>query len=183
MRKIIAGINLTLDGFCDHTAGVPDEEIHQYFAEQLKNADSILLGRVTYQLMTFWQELASNPSGVKSMDDFAIVMNKIPKIVFSNTLVNLDWETATLADKSIEDIVLDLKKQPGKNILVGSRSLIIQLLKLNLIDELQLCYHPVIAGNGMPLFENFNDRKILKLIKTKIFAGGSIVLCYKPANS
>ena len=142
MRKIIAAINMTIDGFCDHTSGVPDEEIHQHYADLLSSADAILYGRITYQLMRYWQNLVKNPSGEKSMDDFAMVMDKTPKIVFSRTLKNTEWESARLADQPIEQVVLELKRQPGRNIFVGSRSLIIQLMKLNLVDEYQLCVHP-----------------------------------------
>ncbi|HET8964199.1 MAG TPA: dihydrofolate reductase, partial [Chitinophagales bacterium] len=81
MRKVIAAINMTLDGFCDHTAIIPDKEIHQHYADLLSNADTVLYGRITYQLMEFWRTLAENPLGEKSMDDFAIVMDKTPKIV------------------------------------------------------------------------------------------------------
>src|SRR3954467_7006385 len=148
MRKIIAAINMTLDGFCDHTAIIPDEEIHQHYKELLSDADAVLYGRITYQLMEFWQTLVKNPSGEKSIDDFAMAMDKIPKIVFSHTLKNVEWESAKLANRSLEEEVLELKQQSGKDIFVGSRSLIIQLMKLNLIDEFQLCVHPVVAGSG-----------------------------------
>jgi len=182
MRKLIAAINMTLDGFCDHAAGLPDEEIHQHYTDLLDNADVILYGRITYQLMQFWQTLLKNPSGEKSMDDFAIAIDKIPKIVFSHKLKNTEWDSAKLANQPIEEIVKELKHQSGRDILVGSRSLIIQLMKLNLIDEYQLCVHPVVAGSGLPLFENINDRTIFKLIKTKIFSGGAVTLYYEPTN-
>ncbi len=183
MRKIIAAINMTLDGFCDHTAGIPDEEIHQHYTDLLNNGGVILYGRITYQLMQFWPTLIQNPSGEKAMDDFAIAIDKIPKIVFSHTLKDTEWESAKLANQSIEAEVLKLKQQSGKDIFVGSRSLIIQLMKLNLIDEYQLCIHPVIAGGGLPLFENINERTILKLIKTKTFSGGAILLYYAPTTN
>ena len=182
MRKVIAAINMTLDGFCDHTAGIPDEELHQHYSELLDNAGVILYGRTTYQLMQFWQTLLKNPSGEKSMDEFAVVIDKIPKIVFSHTLKNTEWDSAKLSNQPIEEEVLELKRQSGKDILVGSRSLILQLMKLNLIDEYQLCVHPVVAGSGLPLFENINDRTILKLIKTKTFSGGAVTLYYEPTN-
>ena len=86
MRKVIAAINMTLDGFCDHTAGIPDEEIHQHYTELLNEGDAILYGRITYQLMEYWQPLVKNPSGEKTMDDFAKAIDKIPKIVFSHML-------------------------------------------------------------------------------------------------
>ena len=183
MRKIIAGINMTLDGFCDHTAIDPDEEIHQHYAELLDKAGLILYGRITYQLMQFWQTLLKNPSGEKSMDDFAIAIDRIPKIVFSHTLENTEWDSAELSDKSLEEKVLELRQSPdGGDILVGCRSLIIRLMNLNLIDEFQLCIHPVVAGSGLPLFENINDRTIFKLVKTKTFSSGAILLYYKQAN-
>ena len=182
MRKLIAGINMTLDGFCDHTAGISDEELHQHYAELLDNADVVLYGRITYQLMQYWQTLLKNPSGEKSMDDFAMAIDKIPKIVFSHTLKNTEWDSAKLSNKSLEEMVLELKQQSGRDILVGSRSLIMQLMKLKLIDEYQLCVHPVIAGSGLPLFENVNDRTVLKLIKTKTFSSGAITLYYEPTG-
>lgn len=182
MRKLIAAINMTLDGFCDHTVLLPDEEIHQHYTELLSNADAILYGRITYQLMKYWQTLVKNPSGEKSMDDFALAIDKIPKIVFSHKLKNTEWDSAKLSNQPIEETVLELKQQSGKGILVGSRSLIIQLMKLNLIDEYQLCVHPVVAGSGLPLFENINDRTILNLIKTKTFSGGAVSIYYEPKN-
>ena len=87
-----------------------------------------------------------------------------------------------MADQAIEEEVLELKQQSGKDILVGSPSLIIQLMNLNLIDEYQLCVHSVVAGSGLPLFKNINDRTILKLIKTKTFSGGAVTLYYEPTN-
>ena len=182
MRKVIAAINTTLDGVCDHTAGIPDEEIHQHYIELLDNSGVVLYGRITYQLMQFWQTLLKNPSGEKTMDDFARAIDKIPKIVFSHTLKNVEWDSATLANRALEEEVLELKQQPGKDILVGSRSLIIQLMKLNLIDEYQLCIHPVVAGGGLQLFEKLNDRTVLKLLKTKTFKGGAVTLYYEPTN-
>jgi dihydrofolate reductase len=184
MRKVIAAINMTLDGFCDHTAGIPDEETHHHYADLLNNAGVVLYGRITYQLMQFWQTLIKNPSSEKSMDDFAMAIDNVPKIVFSNTLKSTDWDSVTLSNQSLEEAVSELKKQPGKDILVGSRSLIIQLMKLNLIDEYQLMVHPVVAGNGLlPLFENINDRTLLKLTKTKIFKAGIITLYYAPTKN
>ena len=173
---------MTLDGFCDHTAIMPDEEVHQHYTDLLNNGGVVLYGRITYQLMQFWQTLIKNPSGEKSMDDFAIAIDKIPKIVFSHTLENTGWGSAKLANQSIEEEVAALKQSRNggsKDIFISSRSLIIQLMKLNLIDEYQLCVHPVIAGSGLPLFENINDRTVLTLTKTKIFSGGAVTLYYQ----
>lgn len=171
---------MTIDGYCDHTGMLPDEEVHQHYTELLNAADAILYGRITYQLMQFWQPFLEKPSGEKSMDDFALAIDKIPKIVFSNTLKETAWESAKLATQPVGEMVMELKNQPGKNIFVGSRSIIIQLMNLNLIDEYQLCIHPLVAGRGLPLFENVNDRRILKLTNTKIFQGGSVILFYEP---
>lgn len=171
---------MTLDGIYDHTAGLPDEEIHQHYTELLGQGDAILYGRTTYQLMEFWRTLLENPSEEKSMNDFATAIDKIPKIVFSRTIKNVEWESATIAKRDLKDEVLELKQQSGKDIFVGSRSLIIQLLKLDLIDEFQLCIYPVVAGNGLRLFENINDRIIFKLVKNKTFHSGAVILYYQP---
>lgn len=184
MRKVIAAINMTLDGSCDHTAMIADEELHQHYTDRLNNAGTILYGRITYQLMeSSWPSLVKNPCGNKEMDEFAVAIDNIPKIVFSHTLTHVAWESARLANRDIEEEVIELKQQPGKDILVGSPSLIVSLTKLDLIDEYQLCIHPVIAGKGLPLFKDINDRTILKLIKTKTFRAGQVLLCYKPGKA
>lgn len=181
MRKLIATINLTLDGFCDHTAGIADDELHQHYNELLSSAGVILYGRITYQLMeSYWPTVVKNPTGNKPIDEFAVIIQNIPKIVFSRTLQEIEWRTARLAKRDIKEEVLELKQQEGKDILIGSRSLIVSLLNLNLIDEFQLCVHPVIAGKGLPLFENIKDRVVFKLIKIKTFSSGSVVHYYEP---
>lgn len=182
MRKVIAAINMTLDGVCDHTVGLVDAELHQHYSELINNAGVILYGRTTYQLMQFWQTLLKNPSGEKSMDDFAISIDKIPKLVFSNTLKDTNWDSAKLSNRPLDEKVLELKDQSGKDILVGSRSLIIQLLNSNLIDEFQICIHPIIEGKGLPLFDQINNRKVFKLIKTKVLNSGVAVFYYEPTS-
>lgn len=178
MRKVIAAFNMTLDGNCDHTAGLADAALHDHYTELLRQGDTILYGRTTYQLMEFWRTFLENPTEEKSMNDFAVAIDSIPKIVFSHTLKSVDWKSARLANHDLKETVLALKKQPGNDILVGSRSLIIQLLNLNLIDELQICIQPVVAGTGLQLFENIAKRTILTLEKTKVFESGSIILYY-----
>jgi dihydrofolate reductase len=183
MRKVIAAINMTLDGFCDHTSLIADEEIHQHYTELLRSGGALLYGRITYQLMEFWPPLLKNPSGNKAMDEFAVAIDRVPKIVFSRTLKDIQWETARLAKRGLEEEVSALRQEAGKDIFVGSRSLIIALLNLNLIDELQLCVQPIIAGKGLPLFENINDRTELTLLKTKTFANsGSVLFYYDPVK-
>jgi dihydrofolate reductase len=182
MRKVIAAFNMTLDGVCDHTTGIADEGLHQHYSDLVDNAGIILYGRTTYELMQFWQTLLQNPSGEKSMDDFAISIDKIPKLVFSNTLKDTNWDSAKLSDRPLNEKVLELKQQSGKDILVGSRSLIIQLLNSNLIDEFQICIHPIIEGQGLRLFDQIKERIMLKLIKTKTLNSGATVFYYEPTR-
>ena len=180
MRKLIAAMNMTLDGFCDHTAMVADDEIHQHYNELLKSAGTVLYGRITYQLMEYWRTVVKNPTGIKAMDEFAVTMDNTPKIVFSNTLKNVDWKTAKLAKRDIKEEVLELKHQTGKDILVGSPSLIVACMNLNLVDEFQICVQPIILGSGLiPLLKNIQDRIDLKLLKTKTFSCGAVIHYYE----
>lgn len=183
MRKVTALFNMTLDGVYDHTAGLPDKEIHQHYTALLRKGDVILYGKTTYQLMEFWRTLVEKPSHEESMNDFAVAIDKIPKIVFSHTLDKVDWKSASIASRTLKETLLQLKQQPGKEIYVGSRSLIIQLIRQHLIDELQLCVYPVIAGRGLQLFERLGDRYILKRTKIKTFKSGAVILYYElPTN-
>jgi dihydrofolate reductase len=179
MRKVIAALNMTLDGYCDHTYGIADDDLHNYYTALLKNAGTLLYGRTTYQLMEFWPTLLKNPSGHKSMDDFAIAIDSVPKVVFSHTLNNLEWASARLATRRFEEEVLALRQQPGKDIFVSSPSLIVQSINLSLVDELQLCIHPVIAGKGLLLFKNISDKHTLKLLNSKIFESGVLMVNYQ----
>jgi len=179
MRKVIAALNMTLDGYCDHTYGIADDELHNYYTELLKNAGTLLYGRITYQLMEFWPTLLKNPSGNKSMDDFAVAIDRVPKIVFSHTLNHLEWSSARIATRSFEEEVLALRQQPGDDIYVCSPSLIVQSINHSLVNELQLCIHPMIAGKGLVLFKNIADQQQLHLLKSKTFGSGAIVLYYE----
>jgi dihydrofolate reductase len=127
--------------------------------------------------------VVENPTGDRATDEFAVAIDKIPKIVFSRTLKNVEWESARLANRNIEEEVLELKQQQGNDIFACSPSLIVTLTKLNLIDEYQLCVHPVIAGSGLPLFKNISEKITLKLVKTKTFDFGAITLHYEPTNN
>jgi dihydrofolate reductase len=186
VRKLVAAINMTLDGFCDHTVIIADEEIHQHYNELLSNAGSLLYGRITYQLMeSYWPSVVKNPTGNKPMDEFAVLIDNIPKVVFSRTLKTVDWKNTTLKREVIKEEVIELKQSRdggSKNILVGSPSLIVALTQLDLIDEYQLCVHPVVLGAGLPLFKNIVDRINLKLLKTKTFGCGAVTLYYEPAK-
>jgi dihydrofolate reductase len=183
MRKLIAAINMTLDGFCDHTAMIADDEIHRHYNELLSNADTLLFGRITYQLMeSYWPSVVKNPTGNKPMDEFAVLIDNISKIVFSRTLKNVDWKNTQLKREVIKEEVLELKQQAGKNILVGSPGLILALAHLDLIDEYQLGVQPIVLGSGLPLFKNVRDRINLKLLKTKTFGCGAVTLYYEPTK-
>jgi len=140
---------MTLDGFCDHTAGIADRELHQHYNELLSNADIILFGRITYQLMeSSWPAIVKNPTGNQSIDEFAGLIDNISKVVYSLTLKNVDWKNTILKNEVLKDDILELKQGTGKNILVGSRSLIITLMQMNLIDEYQFCVQPIVLGKG-----------------------------------
>lgn len=172
---------MTIDGFCDHTAMIADEELHGHYTDLLSYSGAIIWGRITYQLMeSFWPNVVKNSTGNKQLDEFASTIDNIPKIVFSHTLNNVEWKNTKLAKLEIKEAVLEIKKQAVKDILVGSRSLIVALMNLSLIDEFQLCIQPIILGKGLPLFKNINDRIDLKHFKTKTLRSGSIILYYEP---
>ena len=186
MRKLIAAINMTLDGFCDHTAMIADEEIHQHFNGLLSNTGTLIYGRITYQLMeSYWPSVVKNPTGNKPSDEFAVLIDNISKIVFSRTLKNVDWKNTKLKKEVIKEEVLELKQSGNggsKNILVGSPGLIVALTQLDLIDEYQLAVQPIVLGSGLPLFKNVKDRVNLKLLKTKTFSCGAVALYYEPTK-
>lgn len=180
MRKLIAALNMTLDGFCDHTAGIADEEIHEHYNELLRNAGALLYGRTTYQLMeSYWPLVVKNPTGNKPFDDFAVLIDNIPKIVFSRTLQHVDWKNSTLKKELVKEDILELKRQEGKPIFAGSPSLIVALTQLGVVDEYQLNVLPTILGSGLVLFKNITERVNLKLLTTKTFGCGAVVLYYE----
>jgi len=183
MRKLIAAMNMTLDGFCDHTSMMADDEIHQHYTDLLRDAGLLIYGRITYRLMEYWRPFIGNPSGNKSEDEFAVTIDRIPKIVYSRTLDQIDWKGTELKREIVKDEISTLKQQPGRNILVGSPSLIVQLGSLGLIDEYQLCLHPLVIGHGLTLFKNIADRIDLTLLKTKTFECGALMLYHQPRQS
>lgn len=183
MRKVIAAMNMTLDGFCDHTAMTADDEIHEHYSELLRNTGTLIYGRTTYQLMeSYWPTVVKNPTGNKSTDDFAVLIDNIPKIVYSRTLKDVSWKNSTLKKELIKEEMLALKKEGGKSIGVGSPSLIVAFAKLGLVDEYQLSVQPTIVGSGLTLFKNIKDRIDLKLLKTKTFGCGAVTFYYEPAK-
>jgi len=171
---------MTLDGFCDHTAMIADDEVHDHYNELLRDAGALIYGRITYQLMeSYWPLVVKTPTGNKAEDDFAVLIDNIPKIVYSRTLQLVDWKNSELKKEIIKEEILALKRQAGKNIFVGSPSLIVALAQLDLIDEYQLSVQPIILGTGLPLFKNIRDRINLKLLKTKTFGCGAVTFYYE----
>lgn len=181
MRKVIAAMNMTLDGYCDHTYGIADAELHDHYTELLNTAEVLLYGRITYQLMEdAWPAILKNPTGQKDLDDFASTIDRLPKIVFSKSDLKINWSSAHLTKRSPEEEVTALRQEPGKDILVGSPSLINTLTKLRLIDEYQLCVHPVVAGKGLKLFRDQTESTKLNLFKMKTLGSGAVVFYYTP---
>ncbi len=131
---------------------------------------------------SYWPSVVKNPTGNKPTDEFAVLIDNISKIVFSRTLKNVDWKNTKLEKEVIKEDVLELKRQAGKNILVGSPSLIVALTQFDLIDEYQLDVQPIILGSGLPLFKNVKDRVNLQLLKTKTFGCSAVALYYEPTK-
>ena len=182
MRRLIAAMNMTLDGFCDHTVMIADDEIHDHYSDLLRSADTVIYGRKTFQLMEYWKSVVENPTGNKASDDFAAAIDDIQKIVYSRTLKSVDWKSTELRTEIVKEEILDLKQQAGRDILVGSPSLILALGQLGVIDEYQLGVQPTVIGSGLPLFKNITDRIDLKLLKTKTFGCGAVFLYYEPTT-
>lgn len=179
MAKLVASLNMTLDGYCDHTSLTADDEILRHYASLLDSAEAVLYGRITYQLMEFWPTVLKNPTGNKLAEEFAVAIDRIPKVVFSNSLKSVDWKTARIATSGLKEEVSKLKQQLDGDILVSSRSLIVALANHGLLDEYQICVHPVVAGSGLPLFKDISERTVLKLRETKKFSGGAVTLYYQ----
>lgn len=180
-------MNVTLDGFMAGSNSELDwhfkswtNEMAQYASEQLSRADTILLGRITYQAMAeYWPNEALNAACPREDVPFADMMNNHTKIVFSKSLQKTRWHNSVLARKNINRQVLQLKRKEGKNIIVyGSGKIATALIKLNLVDEYVLWVHPVVLGKGKPLFKSLHNDLQLKLLDTKIFGSGVVVLCY-----
>jgi dihydrofolate reductase len=184
MRKLIAAMNMTLDGFCDHKAMIADDETHEHYNELLSNAGDIIYGRITYQLMEdFWPTVVKNPTGNEAADKFAVIIDNMSKIIYSRTLQHVDWKNTVLKNELIKKDVRELKQQEGNYILVGSPGMIVALTQLDLIDEYQISVQPTILGNGLTLFKNIKERIDLKLLKTKTFECGAVTFYYETVRA
>jgi dihydrofolate reductase len=182
MRKVVFAINMTADGFCSHTDGIPDEELHEYFTGVLRNASVILCGRTTYQLMVpYWPDIARSQSETKSENEFARVYDALEKVVFSTTLTHVEDKNTRLVHANVAEELLALKQQSGKDICVGSLSIASQLSDRGLIDEYHFVVHPVIAGKGPRLFESVKLQESLRLdfLGSKTFQSGVVALQYR----
>jgi dihydrofolate reductase len=181
MRKLVYGINLTLDGCCDHTKGIGDEELHDFYTQLLHDADTFVYGRKTYQLMVpFWPEIAKTNSGAtRSMNDFAQAFAAVNRIVvFSRALARAEEQNTTIVRGDLREEILKLKQQNGKNILTGGVDIPSQLVQLGLVDEYHFVIQPLIVGEGRRLFDNFALQEKLQLAETKIFKSGCVALRY-----
>lgn len=182
VRKLVLSINVSLDGFADHTMAIADDELHEFFSGVLDNTGIMLFGRVTYQLMeSYWPHAHRDPKATKSMLDFADKFNAIPKIVFSRTLQRADWNNTRLIRDNMVEEVIRLKQQSGKDISIGSISIAQEFMRRGMIDEYRLLVHPVVVGRGRRLFDGLNDRIDLKLTDTKTLKSGVVALHYRKA--
>jgi dihydrofolate reductase len=182
MRKVVFAINITADGFCSHTDMIADEELHEYFTRLLRSGDLLLYGRITYQLMVpYWPDVAKNQSEGKASNEFARVFDSLDMVVFSTTLRHVEGNKTRIVRSNIAEELLALKRQPGKDILVGSLSIASQLSERGLIDEYHFVVHPVVAGKGPRLFEIVKPQNTLRLdlVASETLQSGVVALHYR----
>ena len=181
MRKVIFGINTSLDGCVDHTKQAADDEAHEYFTDVLREADLLVFGRITYQLMVpYWPEIARSQSMDKAANEFATTFDSLKKVVFSRTLDRVEDRNTRLVRTDPGDEIRKLKQEQGKNILLGGVSVPSQLIELGLVDEYRFVVGPVIVGEGTRLLEgvSLQEKLQLQLIESKVFKSGSVALRY-----
>ena len=180
MRPLRYSINVTLDGCCDHRVGIADEELHRHAVANLERADALLFGRVTYEMMEVFRPIARG-AGPDWMVPFARAIDAAKKYVVSSTLDRVDWN-AELVRGDLGDAVRQLKREPGKGLLLGGVKLPLALANLGLIDEYEFVVHPVLAGHGPTLFAGLSERLVLKLVSRQEFRSGAVVLRYLPSR-
>jgi dihydrofolate reductase len=187
MRPLRYSINVTLDGCCDHREGIADEELHRHATATLAQADALLFGRVTYEMMeAAWRGPPPEPpppGGVHNypdwMEPFARQIDAAKKYVVSSTLTRVDWN-AELVRGDLGTFVRELKQQPGKGLLTGGVTLPLKLAELGLIDEYEFVVHPRIAGHGPTLFAGLPARIDLRLVSRLEYASGAVAMRYVP---
>jgi dihydrofolate reductase len=180
MRPLRYSINVTLDGCCDHRAIPADEELHRHAVENLDQADALLFGRVTYEMM----EAAFRPqtqAGARPdwMEPFARTIDAAKKYVVSSTLDRADWN-AELVRGDLAKAVRQLKQEPGKGLFVGGVTLPLALAELGLIDEYEFVVHPRLAGHGPTLFAGLSKHVGLRLVSRLEFSSGAMAMRYEP---
>lgn len=182
MRPLRYSINITLDGCCDHRAGMPDEELHRHATETIGRADAIIFGRVIYQMMqAAWRLPASGtwPDWMAPwMQPFARTMDAAKKYVASGTLTSVDWNTELLRG-DLAEAVRELKRQPGNGLLVAGVKLPMALAELGLIDEYEFVVHPRLAGHGPALFAGLSKPLDLTLVGQQPYASGIVAMRYE----
>jgi len=180
MRPLRYSINVTLDGCCDHRVMVPDADLHRHATENLGQADALLFGRVTYEMMeAAWRPPA--PAGTRPdwMEPFARTIDAAKKYVVSSTLDRVDWN-AELVRGDLGKAVRDLKREPGKGLFVGGVGLPMALAEIGLIDEYEFVVHPRLAGHGPTLFAGLSKLVDLKLVGRLEFGSGAVAMRYEP---
>src|SRR5918997_2256156 len=182
MRPLRYSINITLDGCCDHRAGLTDEELHRHWAESLAQADALLYGRVTYEMMEAAFRLPAR-TGVRPewMEPFARTIDAAKKYVVSSTLTHVDWN-AELLRGDLAEAVQQLKRAPGKGLFVGGVKLPMALAELGLIDEYEFVVHPRLAGHGPTLFAGLSKHVDLKLVSRVELGSGAVAMRYVPRD-
>lgn len=184
MRPLRYSINVTLDGCCDHRAGIADEELHRHAVENLARADALIFGRVTYEMMeTAFRSSAQTGARPEWMTDwmepFARTINAAKKYVVSSTLDRVEWN-AELVRGDLGKAVQQLKREPGKGLFVGGVKLPLALAELGLIDEYEFVVQPIVAGHGPTLFAGLSKRLDLKLVSRLEFGSGAVAMRYEP---
>jgi dihydrofolate reductase len=179
MPPLRYSINVTLDGCCDHRVGIVDEELHRHAAEQIAQADALLFGRVTYEMMeSAWRSPRSGTMPAW-MEPFARTIDAKKKYVVSSTLARVDWN-AELVRGDLATAVQRLKETPGKGIATGGVKLPMALAELGLIDEYQFVVHPRIVGHGPSLFAGLSKAVDLKLVDRLEYGSGAVAMRYVP---
>ena len=180
MRPLRYSINVTLDGCCDHRAVFTDEELHRHAAENLAQADALLFGRVTYEMM---EAAFRRPAGTGArpdwMEPFARTIDSAKKYVVSRTIDRVDWN-AELVRGDLGTAIQQLKRESGKGLLVGGVKLPLALAELELIDEYEFLVQPKLAGHGPTLFAGLSKRVDLKLVSRLEFGSGVVAMRYQP---
>jgi len=182
MRKLIYVINSSIDGCLDHTIGVPDEELFDFYINLVRNAGIFVYGRITYELMVpYWPDIAKNPAGNSKADvEFAEAFDAVEKVVFSKSLEKAEGRNSRIVRTNAEDEIRKLKQEEGKDIYTGGVALPSYLIGLGLVDEYIFTIMPVIAGKGRRLMEaiSIQEKLGLKLVEKKVSKSGSVILHY-----